>query len=96
MLLPSDATSEELSGDSGLFVRGGLGGMGGLRGLGARPTNASANPFGGGGSDIMATGQTGLGGRGLMTGSSSSGGGGFLKPSPLGIRLLLNNIVVLR
>ena len=53
-----------------------------MGGLGGRPSNATANPFGVGG--IMAAGQTGLGGRGLMSGSSSSGGSGFLKPSPLG------------
>ena len=72
-------------GGSGLFLGGSFGGLGG------RPSNATANPFGALGSGNRPLG-AGSGSGGVFSGSSAGGGGGggtgggFLKPSALGKR----------
>ena len=83
IFLYTDA-SQELSGASSLFLgSGGGGALGGLGGLGGRPSNTTANPFGGGGITAVRS-PPGIGG-GFMSGSAAGGGvGGLLKPSALG------------
>lgn len=86
--LHTDAGQDQasLNGDSGLFLGGNSLGFGGL---GGRPSNATANPFGG--NRPLGAGSGSVG----MFGNSSAGGGGgggtgltggFLKPSALGKR----------
>ena len=85
-LLYTDAGQDQasLTGDSGLFLGGNSLVFGGL---GGRPSNATANPFGGiGGNRPLGAGSGGGGG---MFASGPAGGGagvagGFLKPSALG------------
>lgn len=83
--LHTDAGQDQasLTGNSGLFLSGSSLGFGGL---GGRPSNVTANPFGAiGGNRPLGAGSGGGGGFASSSAGGSGGGtGGFLKPSALG------------